>query len=75
MATINDIQNEIIEEFSMFGDCMEKYQYVIELGKNLPVMDESLKKDEFLIPGCLLENAVCRLSFQEQAKPAIDSRV
>jgi cysteine desulfuration protein SufE len=52
MATIQEIQQEIVEEFSMFDDWMDKYEYIIELGKQLPAIDESLKKDEFLIPGC-----------------------
>ena len=52
MATIQEIQQEIVEEFSMFDDWMDKYEYIIELGKQLPAIDESLKKDEFLIQGC-----------------------
>ncbi len=52
MATIQEIQQEIVEEFSMFDDWMDKYEYIIEIGKQLPAMDEKLKKDEFLIPGC-----------------------
>ncbi|RUA12123.1 MAG: SufE family protein [Flavobacteriia bacterium] len=50
--TINEIQDEIIEEFSMFEDWMERYDYIIELGKSLPEMDEKLKTDENLIRGC-----------------------
>ncbi len=49
---INEIQDEIIEEFSMFEDWMERYDYIIELGKSLPELDEKFKTDENLIKGC-----------------------
>jgi len=52
MQTIDDIQNEIVEEFSMFSDWMDKYEYIIDLGKNNEPLSDDLKKDEFLIPGC-----------------------
>ncbi|MFC3194214.1 SufE family protein [Marinicella sediminis] len=47
-----DNQTEIIETFDMFDDWMEKYQYIIDLGKQLPPMDESLKTDDNLLAGC-----------------------
>ncbi len=50
--TINEIQDEIIEEFSLFDDWMDKYQYLIDLSKNLPIIDESYKKEDNLIKGC-----------------------
>ena len=50
--TIKEIQEEIIDEFSMFDDWMERYEYIIELGKSLPLIDETFKKDENLIVGC-----------------------
>ena len=50
--TIKEIQEEIIDEFSMFDDWMERYEYIIELGKSLPLIDETYKKDENLIVGC-----------------------
>ena len=50
--TINEIQDELIEEFSLFSDWMEKYEYLIQLGKALPLIDEQYKKDENLIRGC-----------------------
>lgn len=50
--TIQDIQNEIIDEFSMFDDWMQRYEYMIELGKSLPLIDESSKTDDNLIKGC-----------------------
>ena len=50
--TIKEIQEEIIDEFSMFDDWMERYEYIIELGKSLPMIDEQYKLDENLIKGC-----------------------
>ncbi|MHC9089409.1 SufE family protein [Tenacibaculum sp. IMCC1] len=50
--TIKEIQEEIIDEFSMFEDWMERYEYIIELGKSLPLISETYKLDENLIKGC-----------------------
>jgi cysteine desulfuration protein SufE len=50
--TIKEIQEEIIDEFSMFDDWMERYEYIIELGKSLPIIDAAYKLDENLIKGC-----------------------
>lgn len=50
--TIKEIQNEIIDEFSMFDDWMRRYEYIIELGKSLPLIKEEYKTDENLIKGC-----------------------
>ena len=50
--TIQDIQNEIVEEFSMFDDWMERYEYMIELGKSLPIIKEEFKTEDNLIKGC-----------------------
>jgi len=50
--TIKEIQNEIVEEFSMFDDWDERFQYVIDLGKSLPLIDEKYKTEENLIRGC-----------------------
>ena len=50
--TIKEIQEEIIDEFAMFDDWMQRYEYMIELGKSLPLMDDSMKTDENLINGC-----------------------
>ena len=52
METIKKIEQEIIEEFDMFTDWMEKYDYLIELGKDLPLIDAALKTDENTIKGC-----------------------
>jgi cysteine desulfuration protein SufE len=50
--TINEIQDKIIEEFSMFDDWMDKYNLLIDLGKELPVVDPKFKVKDFLIEGC-----------------------
>ncbi len=50
--TIEEIQNEIIEEFSMFDEWMDKYEYLIELGRDLPQIDTKFKTNEYLINGC-----------------------
>jgi cysteine desulfuration protein SufE len=50
--TIKEIQNEIIDEFSMFDDWMQRYEYIIDLGKNLPLIQEEYKTDNNLIKGC-----------------------
>ena len=52
MSTIKEIQEDIVDEFSMFDDWMQRYEYIIELGKTLPLIDEQYKKEENLIKGC-----------------------
>lgn len=52
MSTIIEAENEIIEEFELFDDWMDKYNYIIELGKSLPLIDAKYKDDSHLIPGC-----------------------
>lgn len=52
MANIKDIQQSIIEEFDMFEEWMEKYEYIIDLGKSLPLIDEQFKTEDNLIKGC-----------------------
>ena len=49
---IKAIQDEIVDEFSMFDDWMERYEYIIELGKSLPLIKEEFKTDDNLIKGC-----------------------
>jgi cysteine desulfuration protein SufE len=49
---IADTENQIIDEFSMFEDWMDKYNYLIELGKSLPLIDEKYKTDQYIISGC-----------------------
>ena len=46
------VENEIIDEFSVFEDWMDKYEYIIELGKSVPVIDQEQKTEENLIKGC-----------------------
>lgn len=50
--TIPEKESQIISEFAMFDDWMDKYNYLIELGKTLPVVDEQYKTDQYLITGC-----------------------
>ena len=50
--TIQDIQNDIVDEFSMFDDWMQRYEYIIELGKSLPLIDEQYKTEDNIIKGC-----------------------
>lgn len=52
MADINSIQDEIIGEFQLFDDWMDRYEYLIDLGKSLPIIEEQYKLDENLIKGC-----------------------
>lgn len=49
---IEEIENEIVEEFEMFDDWMQKYEHIIELGKSLPVIDAKYKTEDKLIKGC-----------------------
>ena len=51
-ATVQDVQQEIVDEFSAFDDWMDKYEYLIELGKSLPVIDDKNKQEDRLIKGC-----------------------
>lgn len=50
--TIEEIQSEIIDEFSMFDDWMQRYEYLIELGKSLPLISPDKKTDDNIIKGC-----------------------
>ncbi|MCI5058110.1 MAG: SufE family protein, partial [Flavobacteriales bacterium] len=50
--TIQEKQEELIAEFSLFEDWMSKYEYIIDLGKELPTMDEAFKNDDYLVKGC-----------------------
>lgn len=50
--TINEVQDTVIDEFSMFEDWMDKYNLLIDIGKNLPVIDPKYKTKDFLIEGC-----------------------
>jgi cysteine desulfuration protein SufE len=50
--TIEQKQQEIIDEFAIYDDWMEKYEYIIELGKELPLIDPEKKTEDRLIEGC-----------------------
>ena len=52
MKTLKERQDELVEEFSMFEDWLDKYEYLIDLGKNLEAFPEELKTDDRLIKGC-----------------------
>jgi len=52
METIKDIQEEIIEDFEMFEDWMQKYEYLIDLGKELSPIEDKYKTEDNLIKGC-----------------------
>lgn len=52
MNSIKEIQEEIVDEFSIFEDWMQRYQYMIDLGKSLPLIEEKYKTDDKLIRGC-----------------------
>lgn len=50
--TIKEIQEEVVDEFSMFDDWMQRYEYMIDLGKSLPLIEEQYKTDDNIIKGC-----------------------
>lgn len=52
MSTIKEIQDEIVDEFEMFDDWVQRYEHMIELGKSLPLIEEKYKTDDNLIKGC-----------------------
>ena len=50
--TISEIQEQIVSEFDLFEDWLDKYNYLIELGKSVPIIDETFKTDQYVITGC-----------------------
>ena len=50
--SIKKIQDEIVDEFSIFDDWMQRYEYIIDLGKGLPLIDEQYKTEDNIITGC-----------------------
>ncbi|MBL4670357.1 MAG: SufE family protein [Flavobacteriales bacterium] len=50
--TIKEIQGEIVDEFALFDEWMDKYEHLIELGKELPIIEEQFKTEGNLIKGC-----------------------
>tara|TARA_B100001939_G_scaffold84321_1_gene72016 strand:+ start:573 stop:998 length:426 start_codon:yes stop_codon:yes gene_type:complete len=75
VSSIQQIQKEIIEEFSLFDDWIQRYEYMIDLGKSLPLIDEKYKNDKFIIKGCQskvwvnaeLENKVIKFTADSDA--------
>ncbi|HET8736078.1 MAG TPA: SufE family protein [Pricia sp.] len=49
---IQEIQEEIVDEFAMFDDWMQRYEYMIELGKSLPLIEEKYKTEDNIVKGC-----------------------
>ncbi|MDT7828716.1 SufE family protein [Pricia sp. S334] len=49
---IKEIQQQIVDEFSMFDDWMQRYEYMIDLGKSLPLIEEKYKTEDNIIKGC-----------------------
>jgi cysteine desulfuration protein SufE len=66
MDTINQIQDQIIEDFSMFEDWNDKYEYIIESGKSLAVLNEQFKTEENIIKGC--QSKVWLNAFMKEGK-------
>ncbi|KPM49503.1 SufE family protein [Jiulongibacter sediminis] len=64
--TINEIQDEIIEDFELFDDWEGKYEYIIDLGKKLPELAEEHKQDENIIKGC--QSVVWLHAYEEGGK-------
>lgn len=50
--TIKDVEQQIVEEFEIFPDWLDKYEYIIELGKSLPIINEGGRDESNLIKGC-----------------------
>jgi cysteine desulfuration protein SufE len=50
--TISEVQDQIVSEFSLFEDWMDKYNYLIEMGKSIPVIDDAYKTEQYVISGC-----------------------
>lgn len=50
--SIQSIQEEIIEEFSVLDEWMDKYNYLIEMGREIPLLEDKYRKEEYLINGC-----------------------
>jgi cysteine desulfuration protein SufE len=74
---INDIQDEIIQEFELFPDWESKYEYVLEIGNQLTPLDESQKTDDHLVKGCtsrawvIADRVNGKMHFQADGETAI----
>jgi cysteine desulfuration protein SufE len=49
---ISELQEQVVSEFSLFDDWMDKYNYLIEMGRSIPIIDENFKTDQYVITGC-----------------------
>ncbi|HZX62262.1 MAG TPA: SufE family protein [Bacteroidales bacterium] len=49
---ISELQEQVVSEFSLFDDWMDKYNYLIEMGRSIPIIDENYKTDQYVITGC-----------------------
>jgi cysteine desulfuration protein SufE len=49
---VSEIENEIVEEFELFDDQMDRYEYIIDIGKKLPPLDAKYMTDDYLVKGC-----------------------
>jgi cysteine desulfuration protein SufE len=66
LKNISEIENEIVEEFELFDDWADKYQYIIELGQKLPPLNEKYKTEENKIKGC--QSSVWLNSFEKDGQ-------
>lgn len=66
MKLIEQIENDIVGDFDLFDDWSDKYQYIIELGQKLPVLDDKHKKEENKIKGC--QSTVWLNSYEKDGK-------
>jgi len=66
MGSITEIENEIVEEFELFDEWGDKYEYIIELGQKLPVLNEKYKTEENKIKGC--QSSVWLNSFEKDGR-------
>ena len=71
MASIQDIENEIVEEFALFDDQMDRYDYIIDLGRKLPDFPEQFRTDDFLVKGC--QSSVWLHAFLKDGKLFFDA--
>jgi cysteine desulfuration protein SufE len=75
----NQIQDEMIDSFSLFGEWLERYQYLIDLGRKLPALDDAEKTDDKLLAGCqsqvwlLLEGDAGQVTIRANSDAAIVS--
>jgi len=71
MTTMQEIEQEIIDDFALFDDWTEKYQYIIELGQKLPPMDDRYKTDDRKIKGC--QSSVWLHAFEKDGRIYFDA--